>query len=86
MFRKKSFDSSLTGLTVGAGAIGGPAVEYVKEVVLADVNGVMVCGCGGWRATKAGIKRKRSTSARGSIERRYGSRQTKEYMARKERV
>lgn len=29
MFRKKSLESSLTGLTVGAGAIGGPVVEYV---------------------------------------------------------
>lgn len=27
MLRKKSLESSLTGLTVGGGAIGGPAVE-----------------------------------------------------------
>ena len=29
MLRKKSRESSLTGLTVGAGAIGGPEGEYV---------------------------------------------------------
>lgn len=30
MLRKKSFDSSLTGFTVGAGANGGPSAEYGK--------------------------------------------------------
>lgn len=31
IFLKKSLLSSLTGLTVGAGAIGGPVVEYEKD-------------------------------------------------------
>lgn len=86
MFRKKSLDSSLTGLTVGAGAIGGPAVEYLKDEELAEVSGVMVCGCAGCLAMNEGMSRARRTRTSGRTERRYGSRHMKEYMARKERV
>lgn len=86
MFRKKSLESSLTGLTVGAGAIGGPAVEYLNDEELADVRGVMVCGWAGCRATKEGMSRARRMRTSGNTESRYGSRQMKEYMARKERV
>lgn len=39
MFLKKSLESSLTGLTTGAGAIGGPVVEYVNESVVIVVGG-----------------------------------------------
>lgn len=78
MLRKKSLDSSFTGFTVGAGAVGGPAELYVKDVVSEDVKGVIVDGCGGCRATNAGMRRKSRTSASGSTESRYGSKQTKE--------
>jgi hypothetical protein len=86
IFRKKSLDSSFTGLTMCGGARGGPAVEYVKYVEFDEVSGVIVCGCAGWRAINAGIRRARSIMASGSTERRYGSRHTKEYMARNEIV
>lgn len=64
IFRKKSLDSSLTGLTVGAGAIGGPAVEYVKESV------VIVVGGAGWRAMKEGMRMARRRTANGRTVRR----------------
>lgn len=68
MLRKKSFESSLTGFTVGAGAIGGPLGEYSNELVSAT-------GGAGWRARKAGMNTPSKSIAKGSTERSDGSRQ-----------
>lgn len=73
-------ESSLTGLTVGAGAIGGPVAEYVKA------SEVMVVGGAGCRAMNEGMRIARSVIASGRTVRRYGSRQTNVYTARNERV
>lgn len=69
MLRKKSFDNSLTGLTVGAGAMGGPFGEYSKLLVSA-------IGGAGCRARKLGMKTPKSSMARGRTERSEGSRHT----------
>lgn len=79
MLRKKSLLSSLTGLTVTAGAIGGPLVEYEKEW---DT----VVGAAGWRTINDGIKSARRSVANGSTNRIGGSRQTKLYTARNDNV
>jgi hypothetical protein len=83
MLRKKSRESSLTGLTVGAGASGGPVAEYMN---VAEVCEVIVGGAAGCRAINDGMRRARSSTTRGRTVKRYGSRQTKVYTARKERV
>lgn len=70
MLRKKSLESSLTGLTVGAGAMGGPRGEYSKDVE-------RVTGGAGCRAMNEGMKTPRRRPASGSTVRRWGSRQTK---------
>lgn len=80
MLRKKSLDSSFTGLTVGAGAIGGPEVEYEK------VSEESVSGGAGCRAMNEGMRTARRRTARGRTETRYGSRHTNVYMARNESV
>lgn len=69
MLRKKSFERSFTGFTVGAGAIGGPVEMYgVLDVVE---------GGAGCRAMKEGIRRPRRRKMKGRTVRRYGSRQMK---------
>jgi len=83
MLRKKSLESSLTGLTVGAGARGGPVAEYWKDP---EVCEVIVGGAAGCRAMNEGIRRARRTTTSGRTVKRYGSRQTNVYTARKERV
>lgn len=83
ILRKKSRESSLTGLTVGAGARGGPVAEYWKE---AEVCEVIVGGAAGCRAINEGIRRARRSTTRGRTAKRYGSRQMNVYTARKERV
>lgn len=70
ILRKKSLESSFTGFTIGAGASGGPFVEYGKFEVVTVVGGA---GC---RAMKEGIKSAKRRTAKGRTERRYGSRQT----------
>lgn len=83
MLRKKSRESSFTGFTVGAGARGGPVAEYMK---VADVCEVIVGGAAGCRAMNEGMRRARRSTTRGRTVKRYGSRQTKVYTARNERV
>lgn len=83
ILRKKSFESSLTGLTVGAGAIGGPVAEYWKD---ADVEDVMVGGGAGCLAINAGMRRARRSMTSGKTVKRYGSRQINVYTARNARV
>jgi len=78
MLRKKSRESSFTGFTVGAGAIGGPLTLYWKELEELEFEEVTVGGGAGCRAMKAGIRRARRSRASGRTERRYGSRQIKE--------
>ena len=73
MLRKKSLDSSLTGLTVGAGARAGPLGVYAKF----ELWEATVVGAAGCRAMKDGIRRARRRNTRGKTERRYGSRQMK---------
>ena len=70
MFRKKSLLSSFTGLTVRAGAIGGPGVEYEK------VSEERVRGGAGCRAMNEGIKIASRRMTRGRTDRRYGSKHT----------
>lgn len=74
MLRKKSLDSSLTGLTVAAGARGGPAALYPKEAVWEE-KVVIVGGGGGCLAMNAGTRRARSMRRNGRTVMRYGSRQ-----------
>ncbi len=74
ILRKKSLDSSLTGLTVGAGANGGPPMLYPKDGPFIEV--VIVGGGAGWRAMKDGIRRPSKSITRGSTVNRYGSKQT----------
>jgi hypothetical protein len=83
ILRKKSRESSLTGLTVGAGARGGPVAEYWK---VAEVCEVIVGGAAGCRAMNEGTRRARRSTTSGRTVRRYGSRQTNVYTARNERV
>ena len=47
---------------------------------------MVIVGAAGWRAMKEGIRRARRRRTRGMTARRYGSRQMKVYMLRKERV
>ena len=70
MLRKKSFESSFTGLTVGAGASGGPVGLYWKLVET-------TVGAAGWRAMKEGMRRARRATKNGRMKMRYGSRQMK---------
>lgn len=81
IFRKKSLLSSLTGLTVGGGASGGPAVlyPYVELCVAVVVTG----GC---RAMNDGMRRARRRIVSGRTVKRYGSRHMNVYTARKESV
>ncbi len=68
----------MTGFTVGAGARGGPLVEYGKVARLVCAVEVGIVGGGaGWRAIKAGIRSARRRSASGRTVSMYGSRQTK---------
>lgn len=83
MLRKKSRESSLTGLTVGAGARGGPVAEYWK---VAEVCDVIVGGAAGCLAMNEGMSRARRSTASGKTVKRYGSRQTNVYTARNESV
>ncbi len=83
MLRKKSRESSFTGLTVGAGASGGPVVEYWKE---AEACEAIVGGAAGCLAMNEGMRRARRSTTSGRTVRRYGSRQMNVYTARKERV
>ena len=83
MLRKKSRESSFTGLTVGAGARGGPVAEYWKE---AEVCVVIVGGAAGCLATNDGMRRARRSTTSGRTVKRYGSRQMNVYTARKESV
>jgi hypothetical protein len=83
ILRKKSRESSLTGLTVGAGARGGPVAEYWK---VAEVCEVIIGGAAGWRAMKEGMRRARRSTTSGRTVKRYGSRHTNVYTARNERV
>jgi len=69
MFRKKSLLNSPTGLTVGAGAMGGPVAEY------ANWSGMRVRGGAGCRAMNEGIRMARRMIAKGTTASRYGSRQ-----------
>lgn len=73
MFRKKSFDSSLTGFTVGAGASGGPPMLYPKLGTFAEE--VIVGGGAGCRAINEGIRSPSKTVTSGRTVKRYGSRQ-----------
>lgn len=66
ILRKKSFESSLTGLTVGAGARAGPVGVYMKFGFCEDT----VVGAAGCRAMKAGIRTARRRTARGNTESR----------------
>ena len=82
ILRKKSLDSSFTGLTVGAGARAGPVGVYAKFGFCEE----SVVGAAGCRAMKEGMRRARRRIASGRTERRNGSRQTNVYIARKETV
>lgn len=68
MLRKKSFESSLTGFTVGAGAIGGPLGLYSKL----DVRAMGGAGC---RARKEGMNMPRRRIAKGNTLNKLGSKQ-----------
>ncbi len=83
MLRKKSRESSLTGLTMGAGARGGPVAEYWKEP---EVWEVIVGGAAGWRAMNEGMRRARRSTTSGRTAKRYGSRQMNVYTAKNDRV
>jgi hypothetical protein len=67
MLRKKSLDSSETGLTEDGGDRAGPYAEY--ESVGASVGG------GGCRVINAGTMIKRSKRAGGRTASRYGFKQ-----------
>lgn len=64
MLRKKSLDISFTGLTVAAGAVGGPLVASSKSKF------GIVEGGGGWRAMKAGMRTPTRRIIKGKMERR----------------
>lgn len=71
ILRKKSLLSSLTGFTVGAGAIGGPPGEYSKA--LYDT----VVGAAGCRAMNDGMNMASIVTTSGRTESSCGSRHTK---------
>lgn len=81
ILRKKSLDSSLAGLTVGAGANAGPVVGYWVEVSTEIVDGGAGC-----RAIKEGMRSPRRRNRSGKTVSMYGSRQMKVYIARKDKV
>lgn len=82
MLRKKSRESSFAGLTVGAGANGGPVVGYLSDGDMFEIAE----GGAGCRAMKDGINKPNMRSTKGTTARRYGSRQRKVYIERNDIV
>jgi hypothetical protein len=81
ILRKKSFESSFAGLTVGAGARAGPVVGYCVED-----STLIVDGGAGCLAMKEGMSSPNIKKTSGRAVRRKGSRHTKVYIARKDNV